>query len=156
MHISTIDQKILDLGIQLPETVSTAAAYLPYVVSGKHIFISGQLPLVAGVVTCKGQVGGKCSLEKAKAGAQVCMINVLAALKEACHGDFDKVQHCIRLGIFVSSAEEFTDQHLVANGASELLVDVFGEEGKHARAAVGVTSLPLGASVEVEALFYVR
>lgn len=84
------------------------------------------------------------------------MINVLAALKEACHGDFDKVQHCIRVGIFVSSAESFTDQHLVANGASDLVAEVFGKAGTHARAAVGVSSLPLGAAVEVEALFYVR
>ncbi len=154
MIIMSIEAKLKELGIVLPEAVAPAAAYVPFVVTGNLVFISGQLPLINGKVEHKGQVGSDFNIETAKPVAKQCAINVLSQLKAACGGNLDKVKRCVKLVIFVNSAEGFSEQHLVANGASEFIVEVLGKEkGSHARSAIGVQGLPMGVPVEVEAFF---
>ena len=148
-----IDQAFSELGITLPTPVAPVANYVPYVQSGKLVVISGQLPMKDGKLAFTGHVGSDVSLEDAQEAARICAINLLAQLKGACGGDLGKVTRCVRLGVFVNSAHDFTDQPKVANGASDLMVAVLGDVGKHARAAVGVNTLPLGAAVEVEGMF---
>lgn len=151
-----IDAKLKELGIDLPASVPPAAAYVPYTLSGKQVIISGQLPMKDGKPQDIGQVGASISLEQAQGTARLCVINVLSHLKAACGGDLDRVKQCLRLGVFVNSTPVFTDQPKVANGASELVMAVFGDAGKHARAAVGVAQLPFGVAVEVEGLFEIE
>ena len=151
-----IQSRLEEIGLVLPEPPAPAANYVPYVISRNHVFISGQLPIVDGEVKYKGKLGEDVGIEKAQAAARVCGINILSILNDACHGDLDKVQQCIRIGGFVNSTPDFTDHPKVINGVSDLMMEVFGDYGRHARAAVGCSSLPLGACVEVEALFYMR
>lgn len=151
-----IDQKLKELGIELPPSAPPAAAYVPYTISGKQVIISGQLPMRDGKPQGTGRVGGTVSIEQAQETAKLCAINVLSHLKAACGGDLDKVKRVLRLGVFVNSTDNFTDQPKVANGASELMMAVFGDAGKHARAAVGVIQLPFGVSVEVEGMFEIE
>lgn len=147
-----IEAKLKELGIELPEAVTpAAAAYVPYTVSQNTVFISGQLPLVNGKVEHKGAVGAEFTVDEAKKVARICGLNVVAQLKAAVGGDLDRVKRIVKLVIFVNSAPGVSEQHLVANGASELIVEIFGEKGKHARSAIGVAGLPLGVPVEVEA-----
>lgn len=148
-----IEEKLKTMGIELPAPAAPVANYVGYVVSGGQVIISGQLPLKDGKLAYTGHVGGDVTLEDAQAAARICGINLLAQLKSACGGDWNRVKRCVRLGIFVNSTSEFTDQPKVANGVSDLMVEVLGDIGKHARAAVGVNTLPLGAAVEVEGLF---
>jgi enamine deaminase RidA (YjgF/YER057c/UK114 family) len=128
---------------------------MPYSIAGNMVIISGQLPLKEGEVTFKGKVGQDLSLEEGQAAARLCAINILTQLKMACAGDLTRVKQCVRLGGFVNCGPNFTDQPKVINGASDLMVDVFGNAGRHARAAVGINALPLGAAVEVEAMFLI-
>lgn len=144
-----------NLGIELPPAPAPVAAYVPAVLQDKWLYVSGQLPLQAGLVTCKGKVGQDATLEEAYTAARLCTINALSIVL-ATLGDLDRVEQVVRVGGFVNSAAGFTDQPKVINGASELLGQVFGEQGRHARAAVGVSELPLNAAVEVEFLFAVR
>ncbi|HVX84380.1 MAG TPA: RidA family protein [Phycisphaerae bacterium] len=151
--MTMIDESLTRLGIVLPPAPRPVAAYVPFVQSGRLVFVSGQLPSVGGKVAVSGLIGeGALGVEEGARGAKLCVINALAVLKDACGGDLDRVVRIVRIGVFVASVNGFTEQSRVANGASELLVELFGEKGKHARAAVGVNALPLGAAVEVELL----
>lgn len=151
---NAIEQKLSSLGIALPPSVLPAANYVPYVVFGNLVSISGQLPMKDGKPQDIGQVGKNITLEQAQGTAKLCGINILSHLKAACGGDLSRVKRCIRLGVFVNSTPDFTDQPKVANGISDFMVELFGKEiGSHSRAAVGVAQLPFGVAVEVEALF---
>lgn len=144
----TWSARLAELGVELPEVAAPLAAYVPAVRSGSLVFTSGQLPFVAGSLAATGKVGGEVSPEEAKQHARTCMLNALAAV-HALVG-VDSVVRVVKVVGFVASAEGFTGQPAVINGASDLLGEVFGDAGKHARAAVGVSELPLGAPVEVE------
>ena len=149
--MSDIHQTLSDLGIVLPPAPAAVAAYVPVRVEGRLAYVSGQLPFVEGALTQSGRVGEEVSLEQAHGVARQCAINALAALHEHA-GGLDNIAGIVRVGVFVACGVGFTDHPKVANGASELFQRVFGEPGRHARAAVGCPSLPLGAPVEVEVL----
>ncbi len=148
-----IEKILKDKGIELPQPASPAANYVPWVVTGNLVFIAGQVPLWNGELRYKGAVGQDLSVEDGQAAARTCALNIVAQLKQACGGDLDRVVRCVKLGGFVACGADFTDQPKVVNGASDLIVDIFGEAGKHARFAVGAPSLPLGVGVEVDAVF---
>jgi enamine deaminase RidA (YjgF/YER057c/UK114 family) len=152
--MSDIDARLAELGLTLPAAAAPVAAYVPVVVAGGLAHVSGQLPFVEGKLVT-GRLGEGVSLEAGTEAAQACAVMILAQLKAAL-GSLDRVERIVKLGAFVNSAADFTDQPKVANGASELMVAVFGEAGKHARSAVGVPILPLGAAVEVDAIVAVR
>ena len=145
----TIEQKLAELGLELPNVAAPAGAYVPAVISGNLVFTAGQIPLVDGVLMATGKVGNEISPEFAKEIAQRCALNGLAAIKSVL-GDLSRVKRVVKVVGFVASTPEFTGQPGVLNGASELLGKVFGDAGLHARSAVGVASLPLDAPVEVE------
>jgi enamine deaminase RidA (YjgF/YER057c/UK114 family) len=145
----TIEQKLAELGLELPNVATPAGAYVPAVISGNLVFTAGQIPLVDGVLMATGKVGNEISPEFAKEIAQRCALNGLAAIKSVL-GDLSRVKRVVKVVGFVASTPEFTGQPGVLNGASELLGKVFGDAGLHARSAVGVASLPLDAPVEVE------
>jgi enamine deaminase RidA (YjgF/YER057c/UK114 family) len=147
-----IDTRLAAQGIALPTPAAPAANYVAFMVEGGLLTISGQLPMEDGAVAVKGKLGGSVSLEDGQHAARLCAINILAQAQAAL-GDLGRIRRCVRLGGFVASTPDFTDQHKVINGASDLIAGILGEAGKHARAAVGVASLPLDAAVEVEALF---
>ncbi len=147
----SIDSKLKSLGIDLPQAAAPAANYVPWVISGNQVFVSGQLPMEAGKIAVAGRLGDNVSLEDGQRAARLCAINILAQA-EAALGDLDRVTRIVRLGGFVASADRFTDQPKVVNGASDLMVEVFGDAGRHARAAVGVNTLPLGVAVEIDAI----
>lgn len=151
----TIVKRLLDLGLTLPTAAPPAANYAPFLRSGNTLFTSGQLPFENGRLTCSGLAGRDLITSEAANAARVCAINVLAQV-QAATGDLEKITRVVKLTVFVASAPDFTEQHLVANGASDLLVAVLGERGKHARSAVGVASLPLNAPVEVEAILEIE
>jgi enamine deaminase RidA (YjgF/YER057c/UK114 family) len=144
-----IEEKIKDLGMELPETPKPVAAYIPALEAGGFIFTAGQVPMVKGELKYKGKAGKDLSLEEAQKAAEVCALNCLAAVKGVA-GSLDAVKRIVKLTVFVNSADGFTEQPKIANGASELMVKIFGEKGKHARSAVGVNELPLNSAVEVE------
>jgi len=151
---NAIDTKLNNMGITLPESAAPAANYVPYIKSGNLVIISGQLPMKDGKAHYIGKIGRDFSVEEGQDCARICGENILSHLKAACDGDLSRVKQCVRLGIFVNTTAEATDQPLVANGISDMFVDIFGKEiGSHARAAVGVGSLPFGVAVEVEAMF---
>lgn len=147
-----IDTRLEEMGIALPRAAPPAANYLPYVVSGNLLFLSGQLPTVEGKVAVTGIVGKDVTLEEAQKAAELCAINLLALARDALEGDLGRIRRVVKIQGFVASTPEFTSQHLVVNGASNLLVGVLGEAGKHARAAVGMAALPLNAAVEIDAV----
>ncbi|MFT4147662.1 MAG: RidA family protein [Micrococcaceae bacterium] len=147
--MSKIENRIKELGYTLPVAPDPVASYVPGVTSGNYVWTSGQLPLKEGTMVKTGRVGSKVSLEEAYDLAQLCALNALAVVK-AQIGDLDKVKHVVKVVGFVSSEADFYDQPKVVNGASEIIGDIFGEAGIHARSAVGVTALPLDAPVEVE------
>ena len=152
--MSDIDTRLTDLGLTLPAAAAPVAAYVPVVVAGGIAHVSGQLPFVEGKLVT-GRLGEGVSVEAGTEAAQACAVMILAQLKAAL-GSLDRVERIVKLGVFINSTGDFTDQPKVANGASELMVAVFGEAGKHARSAVGVPVLPLGAAVEVDAIVAVR
>jgi enamine deaminase RidA (YjgF/YER057c/UK114 family) len=151
--MSKIDERLKELGITLPSPPAPVASYVPYVISGRLVTISGQIPMGPDGPTFIGKLGVNMSVEDGQAAARLCALNLLAQLKAACGGDLDRVTRCVRLGVFVNADGEFSRHPEVANGASDLMVAVFGDAGKHARAAVGSSSLPRGVAVEVEGLF---
>lgn len=153
---SNIDQRLAALGITLPEPGSPAGNYVPYVIAGDLVYLAGQVAREAGSMKYTGKVGRDLSLDQGHAAARLCAVNLLAQLKAACGGDLDRVERCVRLGGFVSSAPDFFDHPKVVNGASDLIVEVFGERGQHARTAVGAATLPLDSAVEVEAIFQLK
>lgn len=149
----TIDARLKELGIELPAATTPAANYIPFAIAGKLVFVAGQVSNKDGKPHYIGKLGREFGIEEGQAAARLCALNILAHLKNACGGDLDKIARCVRLGGFVNAVPEFGDQPKVINGASDLIVQVFGEKGKHARAAVGVGSLPFGVAVEVDAIF---
>jgi len=151
--MSTIETRLSELGVTIPQPPAPVAAYVGHVVHDGIVTVSGQLPLVDGTLSQTGLLGGNVSVEEGAAAARICAINILAQMKVACEGDLDRIIRCIRLGGFVASTPGFTDHPKVINGASEFIGEALGDKGLHARAAVGVAALPLNASVEVEAIF---
>ena len=149
----TIDAKLEELGIELPTPTVPAANYVPFVVTGKTVYVSGQLPMVDGELYYVGTVGDDITVNEAQAAARACAMNIIAHLRSACDGDLDRVKQCLKVGGFVNAVPGFTEQPAVINGASDLMVEVFGDVGRHARFAVGAGSLPFGVSVEVDAVF---
>src|SRR5882762_6586141 len=150
----SVKDKLAELGIELPPVVPPAAAYVPALRTGNHVYVSGQLPFVDGKLLVTGKVGAEVTAEDAAKHARQCAINILAAVDDLV--GLDSVVRVVKLVGFVASADGFTGQPVVINGASELLGEVFGETGKHARSAVGVYQLPLDTPVEVEAIFEVQ
>jgi enamine deaminase RidA (YjgF/YER057c/UK114 family) len=147
-----IEARLTELGIELPQAAAPAANYVPYVVSGNLVFVSGQVTVWNGEFRYQGKVGQDLGVEDGQAAARLCALNIIAQVRAACGGDLDRVVRIVRLGGFVNSTPEFTDQPKVINGASDLMAEVFGDKGKHARAAVSAAALPLGVAVEVEAV----
>ena len=150
--MDTIEERLRREGVTLPEMAPPAANYLPFARTGVLVFTAGQLPLREGKLALTGHLGGDVDTAGGQAAARLCAVNVLALAKAAA-GSLDRVRRVVKLTVFVASAPGFTEQHLVANGASDLIVAILGDKGKHARSAVGVASLPLDAPVEVEAVF---
>jgi enamine deaminase RidA (YjgF/YER057c/UK114 family) len=149
----TIDAKLAELGINVPQAAAPLANYIGFNIVGKLVVVSGQIPLVDGKVAVTGKVGAGVSVEQGAAAARICFVNLLAQLKAATGGDLDKVKRVVRLGGFIASPAEFTQHALVMNGASDLAVAVFGDKGRHARTTIGVPALPADAAVEVEGMF---
>lgn len=154
MTDAEIDAKLAEMGLVLPEPAAPVAAYVPVVVAGGLAYVSGQLPFIDGVLV-QGRLGDDVNTGEGYEAAQACGLMILAQLRAAL-GSLDRVERVVKLGAFVCSTAEFTDQPKVANGASELMAAVFGDAGRHARSAVGVPALPLGAAVEVDAIVAVR
>lgn len=150
----SIEAKLQEKGIILPHVTAPAANYVPYTISGHLVIVSGQLPMQDGKPQFIGQVGERYTVEEGQQCARLCALNVLAHLRIACGGSLDHVRRVLRLGVFVNAPSLFVEHPKVANGASDLMVEVFGaEKGAHARAAVGVGGLPFGVAVEVEGMF---
>jgi enamine deaminase RidA (YjgF/YER057c/UK114 family) len=150
-----IDKRLAELGITLPEAAKPVANYVPWVRTGNLVFISGQGPIEGGKVLYPGALGKDVSLEDGVRSARLCAINVLAQLKDALGGDLDRVTRVVKLLGFVNATADFKDHPKVINGASDLMVEVFGDRGRHARSAVACPSLPMGISTEVEAIIEV-
>ncbi|NKB60081.1 MAG: RidA family protein [Alphaproteobacteria bacterium] len=150
-----IDARLQELGIELPEAAAPVANYVPYVIDNKQLWIAGQVPFWQGAIKYTGIVGQDVTLEDAVDAARVCALNILAQTKAAL-GDLDRVARIIKLGGFVNGVPGFTDQPKVINGASDLLVEIFGDKGLHARSAVGAHGLPLGVPVEVDAVIAIE
>ena len=148
-----IENRLKELNIKIDKIPAPAANYLPYIKSGNQIFISGQLPVKNGEIAFKGKVGNEVTIEEAREEAKICAINIIANLKEACDGDLNKVKKCVKLGIFINAIDDFAQHPQIGNGASDLMVDIFAEKGKHSRFAVGVSSLPFNVPVEIDAIF---
>jgi len=151
-----VQTRLAELGLNLPQAAAPAANYVPYVQTGNLVVISGQITLENGELKYVGRVGEDFTTEQAYAAAKLCGLNLIAQLNAACGGDLDRVKRVVRLGGFVNCTADFTDQPKVINGASDLMAEVFGDAGKHARAAVGVNTLPLGVAVEVEGMFEIE
>ncbi len=152
----SIHRRLAELGLTLPTPPRPVASYVPAVRAGDLVFVSGQIPMAEGKLMAAGPVPSAVRLEDAQRAARQCAVNALAVLAGMVEGDLDRVKRIVRLGVFVASDPGFTDQPKVANGASDLLEQVFGDAGRHARAAVGSIALPLGATVEVELIAEVK
>jgi enamine deaminase RidA (YjgF/YER057c/UK114 family) len=151
-----IEARLEQLGIKLPAPPAPVASYVPFVISGKLVFVSGQVTLTPDGLKYVGIVGKDISLEDGKAAARLCAINLIAQLKSACGGDLDRVRRVVKLTVFVNAVPGFAQQPEVANGASDLFVEVFGDSGRHARSAVGAGSLPRNVAVEVDAIVEIQ
>lgn len=147
----TIETKLKSLGIELPDAPAPAANYVPFVISGNLVFVSGQISIAPGGAAYAGRLGDQLDLGTGQAAARQCALNIIAQLKAAL-GDLDRVTRIVKLGAFVASSSDFIQQPAVVNGASDLMVEVFGDKGRHARFAVGVPALPLGVAVEIDAV----
>jgi len=147
--MSNIENKIKELGLQLPEPPKPLAAYIPAKQTGNLVFTAGQLPMVNGEIILKGLLGQDVEIEPAYNAAKICTLNALSAIKGVI-GDLDKIKQVVRVVGYVASVPTFTQQPAVVNGASEFLLEIFGDKGKHARSAVGMAVLPLNAAVEIE------
>jgi enamine deaminase RidA (YjgF/YER057c/UK114 family) len=152
---SSIETRLQELGITLPVAAAPAANYVPFTRTGSLLLTSGQLPLADGKLVHNGLLGAELNVAQGKEAAKACAINILAQAKAAL-GDLEKITRIVKITVFVASTPDFTEQHLVANGASDLLVAVLGDAGRHARSAVGSAALPLNAPVEIEAIIEVR
>lgn len=151
--MSTIEERLIAEGVSIPDAAAPAGNYVPFVKTGRLVFVSGQIPQADGECKYLGRLGDDIDLEDGVKAARLCAINLLAHVKTACEGDLSKVSRVVRLGGFVAATPDFEQHPTVINGASDLMAAIFGEAGAHARAAVGVASLPRGVSVEVEGVF---
>tara|TARA_B100000780_G_C21095933_1_gene442000 strand:+ start:896 stop:1357 length:462 start_codon:yes stop_codon:yes gene_type:complete len=149
-------KKLNTLNIDVTNPPKVVGSYLAYRQVGKFIYVSGQLPFRKDGTLIKGKLGLDMTIEQGQEAAKICTVNIISQVNLACGGDIDKVKNCIKITGFVNSTDSFVDQPKVINGASELLVEIFGDNGKHARAAVSVNSLPLGVAVEIEAIFEIN
>lgn len=154
--MTNVAQKLTELGLTLPEVSLPAANYVPCQIAGNTLYVSGQLPMKDGKPQFIGKVGREFSIEEGQECARICGVNILAHVRNALGGDFSKVKRLIRLGVFVNAPDDFTDHPKVANGVSDMMVNLFGDNGKHARFAVGVSGLPFGVAVEVDATFELK
>lgn len=151
-----IESRLRERGITLPVAAAPAANYVPYTISANTLYLSGQLPIEDGKVAVTGLVGRDVDIPAAQRAAELCAINILAQAKAALAGDLGRIRRILKLNGFVASTPDFNEQHLVINGASNFLADILGDAGKHARAAVGMVSLPLNASVEIDAIIEIK
>lgn len=149
----TIDARLAELGITLPNPAPPMANYIPFNTTGNLVIVSGQVPLDDGRIAIMGKVGATVSVDEGRRAARLCFINVVAQLRAACGGDLDRVVKVVRLGGFIASPAEFTQHAAVMNGASDLAVEIFGDAGRHARTTIGVPALPGDAAAEVEGMF---
>ncbi|MEE9272042.1 MAG: RidA family protein [Robiginitomaculum sp.] len=152
--MSAIEQRIKDLSLNLPKPAAPVANYVPYVITGNHVFVSGQISVAADGSFIKGRLGENLSVAQGQAAAKLCGLNLIAQLKAACDGELNRVKRIVKIGGFVNSSFEKTDLDIpkIINGCSDLMVDVFGERGKHARFAVAASSLPLDVAVEIDCI----
>jgi len=148
-----IHKKLAEHGLELPKAAAPAANYVPYVISGQHIFVAGQIPFLNGEKMNMGRLGDDLGIDEGRKAAQACALNILGQVNAAINGDWSRIKRCVKLGAFVNCTPDFNDHPAVVNGASDLMVAVLGEAGKHARFAVGAPSLPLGVAVEIDAIF---
>ncbi len=148
-----IEARLKELGIELPSATAPAANYIPYVVSGKLIFISGQITLLNGKIEYIGKIGETFSIDEGYQAARLCGLNLITQAKAAAGGDLDKIKRVVKLGGFVNAVPGFTNQPEIINGASDLMVEVFGDNGRHARAAVSAGALPRNVAVEIDGIF---
>ena len=148
-----IESRLAELGLALPTAMAPMANYVPFVLSGNLVVVSGQVPAQDGTIAVTGKLSEEVSVEQGQAAARLCFLNVLTHLRSACGGDLDRVVQVVRLGGFVAAPPSFTQHALVMNGASDLAVAVFGDAGRHARSTIGVPALPGNAAVEVEGMF---
>lgn len=151
-----IEARMKELGIELPKTGEAAGNYVPTVRTGDLLFVAGQLPVWMGERRFPGRLGRELTIEQGQQAARLCGLNLLAHVKHALGGDLDRIVRCVRLGGFVNSTDEFFEQPQVVNGCSNLMVEVLGDQGRHARTAVGVNVLPFNLAVEVDGIFEVR
>jgi enamine deaminase RidA (YjgF/YER057c/UK114 family) len=149
-----VAERLAELGITLPTPMPPVATYVPVVIAGELVTVSGQLPAIDGKVAVTGKLGAGVSLEEGQHAARLCLINLLAQLNAAVPGGLDRITKVVRLGGFIAATPEFSQHAVVMNGASDLMVAVLGEAGRHARSTIGVASLPLDAAVEVEGMFW--
>ncbi len=154
MHL--FDENIKNFGLNIPDLPKALANYVPYKIIGKTIYISGQAPVQNGELIYKGKVGSDITVEDGIDAAKLCVINIIAAVKTGLDGDWDKLDSFVKLTGYVNCQDNFTDQPQVINGASDMLVDIFGEQGRHARVAVGSNALPLGIAVEIDAIVQLK
>ncbi|PWE32650.1 hypothetical protein DDZ14_09670 [Maritimibacter sp. 55A14] len=152
---SKFESRLAEMGVTLPEAPAPAANYVPFVVAGNLVHVSGQISVDNGTLIT-GKLGDTMTINEGQAAARVCAINLLAQVKAACGGDLDRLERVVRLGGFVNCTPDFTDQPKVINGASDFMGEALGEAGKHSRAAVGCAALPLGVAVEIDGIFQIR
>ncbi|MDP6687979.1 MAG: RidA family protein [Alphaproteobacteria bacterium] len=151
-----VEARLEELNISLPEAPAPAANYVPYVRTGDQVFVSGQVPWVGSERNFVGKVGAEFSIEDGQAAARVVALNIIAQVRAACDGDLDRVVRCVKLGGFVNCTPDFINHPQVINGASDLMVEIFGDAGRHARFAVGAPALPFDVAVEIDAVFEVK
>ena len=154
MHL--FEENIKNLGLNIPDLPKALANYVPYKIIGKSMYISGQAPVQNGEIIYQGKVGSDVTIEDGIAAAKLCCINIIAAVKKGLNGDWDKLDSFVKLTGYVNCKDDFKDQPKIINGASDMLVEIFGDQGRHARAAVGSNALPLGISVEIDAIIHLK
>ena len=154
MHV--FEENIKQLGIEIPDMPNALANYVPYKLSDSIVYVSGQAPVMNGELTYKGKVGNDISIDDGIRAAELCCINIISVLKKSINGDWNKLDNFLKLGGFVNCNSDFVDQPQIINGASDLLVKIFGEQGKHSRFAVGSNSLPMNISVEIDAIIKIK
>lgn len=152
----TIEARLAELGLSLPDAPAPAANYVPYVLTGNTLYVSGQISMDASGNLITGKVGAELSVEDGAAAAGRCALSLLAQVRAACGGDFDKLARVVKLTGFVNSTPDFADQPKVINGCSDLLVSILGDQGRHARSAVSAGALPLNVAVEIEGIFELK
>ena len=154
MHL--FEENIKSLGLNIPDLPKALANYVPYKIIGKSMYISGQAPVQNGEIIYQGKVGSDVTIEDGIAAAKLCCINIIAAVKKGLDGDWDKLESFVKLTGYVNCKDDFKDQPKIINGASDMLVEIFGDQGRHTRTAVGSNALPLGISVEIDAIIHLK